>query len=145
MKKLVLLIVALLLVSIMVVHAEEIDLSGMSDSEISSLYNSIIQEMLDRGITKSGDLSEGHYIVGQDIRAGSYSFSSNGGYTRYFVFKSNELFDIYEELSSVAEVMIEGETVFEDDPDKVDLKDGQILSVEYGTLHVEEIRNSLMP
>lgn len=145
MKKLVLLI-TMLLVSVIVVHAEGVDLKAMSDGEISNLYDSVIQEMLDRGITKSGDLPEGHYVVGQDIRAGSYTFSTVAdGYTRYYVFKDSELFKIYEELSSVAQLMIEGETVFSDDPDKVDLKDGQVLSVEYGTLHVEEVRNSLMP
>lgn len=145
MRKIVPLIIALLLVSIVTANADGIDLSGMSDSEITRLYESVLQEMLDRGITKNGDLAEGNYVVGQDIRAGSYNFTSIDSYARYFVFKDMDLFGIYEELSSVSEIYLEGKTVFDDEPDKVDLKDGQVLSVQYGTLHVEEVRNSLMP
>lgn len=145
MKKIAVLITVLLLVLCMAANADGIDLSGMSDSEISSLYESVLREMLDRGITKNGDLAEGNYVVGQDIRAGSYNLISVDSYARYFVFKDMDLFGIYEELSSVSEIYLEGKTVFDNDPDKVDLKDGQVLSVQYGTLHVEEVRNSLMP
>lgn len=145
MKKIIVLIIAILFTLSVAANAEAIDLSGMSDSEISNLYELILQEMLDRGITRTGDLAEGNYVVGQDIRAGSYNFTSNGSYARYFVFKDTDLFGIYEELSTYSEIYLEGKTVFDDEPDKVDLKDGQILSVQYGTLHVEEVCNSLMP
>ena len=146
MKNLVLLILALLLVSIMAVHAEGIDLSGMSDEEIIQLYEMVSQEMTDRNLTKSADLQEGDYVIGVDIKQGSYVFSTaTDHYSAYYVFKSQDSYDAYSELQTEDSIGVDPELVFKDGPKKVDLKDGQILCVIYGAIHVEESSNPLMP
>lgn len=74
MKKIVLLIVALLLVSIMAVCAEEIDLNGMTTEELIELNLQISEELHSRN--ESGDkyLYQGAYTVGEDLEEGRYVF-----------------------------------------------------------------------
>lgn len=74
MKKLVLLIVALLLVSIMAVRAEEIDLSGMTTKELIELDLQISEELHSRDEYDSKYLYQGAYTVGEDLEEGRYVF-----------------------------------------------------------------------
>ena len=76
MKKLVLLVVALLLVSIAAVHAAGIDLSRMSDEELTELAIQINEELHSRNLSESQYLYQGMYEVGKDIEPGRYVFKS---------------------------------------------------------------------
>jgi hypothetical protein len=72
MKKLVLLIVALLLVSIVVVHAEGIDLSEMTTEELIELDLAITEELRGRDTIVENYLYQGKYVVGEDFEEGRY-------------------------------------------------------------------------
>ena len=76
MKKLVLLIVALLLVSVISVSAEGIDLSGMTTEELIELNLQISKELHSRNLAESQYLYQGMYEVGKDIEPGRYVFKS---------------------------------------------------------------------
>lgn len=146
MKKLFLLIVALLLVSIMVVYAEGIDLSGMSDEDISRLYNEVVNEMSSRGVLKSGDLIPGEYIVGKDIAAGSYNATVAGEeFVLYYIIPSEEIYNEYVHLLDYIPLQMPMPSFSAGDSMKLDLKEGQVLITKHDNLHLEEIRNSLMP
>ena len=146
MKKLVLLIAALLLVSIMAAHAEGIDLSGMSDEDISSLYDELVNEMSSRGVLKSGDLIPGEYIVGKDIAAGSYNATVAGEeFVLYYIIPSEEIYNEYVHLLDYIPLQIPMPSFSAGDSMKLDLKDGQVLITKHDNLHLEEIRNSLLP
>ena len=56
------------------VYAAGIDLSKMTDKELTELYDQVIAEMLERGLTVSSKINfaEGKYIVGEDILPGKY-------------------------------------------------------------------------
>lgn len=146
MRKLVLAIVALLLVSIIGVSAEGIDLSGMSDSEISSLYDEVVNEMSSRGVLKNGDLIPGEYIVGKDIAAGSYNATVAGEeFVLYYIVPSEEIYNEYTRLLDYLPLQIPMPSFRAGDSMKLDLKDGQVLITKHDNLHLEEIRNTLMP
>jgi hypothetical protein len=149
MKRLVLLIVALLLVSVISVSAEGIDLSDMTSDEISSLYESVLDEMYSRGILRSGELQEGVYYIGVDVAPGAYNISSSDEYySRYYVFESQDIYDKFLELNKNVPLYIDANQlnakITEDSP-KIDLRDGNILIVLYGSIKLEEVRNLLMP
>ncbi len=57
--------------------AEKIDLSRMSDSELTELFRSLKEEMRSRGLAAPDDLTlrDGKYIVGEDILPGSYEIT----------------------------------------------------------------------
>lgn len=74
MKKLVLLIVSLLLVSVMVVHADGIDLSGMTTEELIELDLQISEELHSRESVTNNYLYQGNYTVGEDLEEGRYVF-----------------------------------------------------------------------
>ncbi|MDO5435526.1 MAG: hypothetical protein Q4G19_04075 [Clostridia bacterium] len=52
------------------------DLSAMTDDEIISLLDEVNAEIVRRGINKTAKLPEGAYIVGRDLPAGRYIFTS---------------------------------------------------------------------
>lgn len=74
MKKLVLLIVSLLLVSVMAVHAEGIDLSRMTTEELIELDLLISEELHSRNESGNKYLYQGAYTVGEDFEEGRYVF-----------------------------------------------------------------------
>lgn len=74
MKKLVLLIVAMLLFSIMAVRAEGIDLSGMTTEELIELDLQISEELHSRESVTNNYLYQGNYTVGEDLEEGRYVF-----------------------------------------------------------------------
>ncbi len=55
--------------------AEEIDLSKLTDDEISVLHDQVTKELVKRGIEKTATLPKGAYIAGVDIPAGKYMFT----------------------------------------------------------------------
>lgn len=144
MKKLVLLIVALLLVSIMAVHAEGIDLSGMSDNELKVLFEEVKTEISSRGLTRSGELGHGSYVVGKDIAAGTYTISTKEMYAWYTVFPSEEVFSTFTNLSKEISIRTEHLEIVGDDTSTLLLNDGNVLVLEHN-VSLKEQANSLMP
>lgn len=70
------LFVALTLVfSVSFGFADGMDLSSMSDAEITALLTQVNAEIVARGIRKTATLSRGSYIAGKDIPVGSYVFT----------------------------------------------------------------------
>ena len=55
--------------------AEEIDLSRMSDAELTALLEQVNGEIAARGIEKTAKLAKGTYIAGVDIPAGRYVYT----------------------------------------------------------------------
>ena len=75
MKKYVFLIVAMLLISIVAVHAEGIDLSGMTTEELYALNLAIVDEISSRGQDNEYCFFPGEYIIGEEIDPGRYVFT----------------------------------------------------------------------
>ncbi len=55
--------------------ADTVDLSRMSDAEVTALLDRVVGEMVRRGIEKTATLAKGAYIAGVDIPAGRYVFT----------------------------------------------------------------------
>lgn len=75
MKKIVLLIVALFIVSIMAANADGIDLSGMTTEELYNLNISVIDEIASRGEDEKHCFFPGEYVVGDEIESGRFVFT----------------------------------------------------------------------
>lgn len=147
MKKLSLILVLVLLFSTVCGFAEGIDLSGMSDEEISETYSKILDEMRTRGIVRSDLLGEGIYEGGVDIAVGSYNISCGKDHNVvYALFDTRDLYEQYNTLKTLSPVTLKMEILTNDDtPVKIDLQEGNLLYVTNGTLKVEEARTKLMP
>ena len=87
MKKVIALVIALVLLGSMAM-AEIPDVSSLTDEELATLQKALSEEFSERGIEKSAVLMQGSYVCGQDIPAGSYSFTS-------FADKGNGIFAVY--------------------------------------------------
>lgn len=76
--------------------ASEIDLSGMSLDELVTLKNSVMEE-IDSRIGDSGDtIGAGVYVVGEDIKEGSYLITvDNNESIGAWVFENEETYDEY--------------------------------------------------
>ena len=76
-KRLLSVLAALLLVfSVSVCRAEETDLSRLTDDQLEALLLQVSAEIVSRGLRKTATLPKGAYIVGRDIPAGSYIYTS---------------------------------------------------------------------
>jgi len=149
MNKLVMLLAFILVFSFTTVLAESIDFSEMSNDEVSSLYNGIREEMFNRGIARSGELCEGEYVVGKDIAPGAYNISSTDEYySTYYLFTDSELYAAFKELQKSLPVYIECthlSSMMDDGTTKIDLKEGDVLLINYNGVKLEELKSSLMP
>ncbi len=73
MKRFVSILIAAMIFAVNVnVWAAEIDLSVYDDAALVELLQQVQQEMADRNIEKTADLSGGDYIAGRDIPVGTY-------------------------------------------------------------------------
>lgn len=125
MKKLVLLIVALLLVLVISVSAEGIDLSGMSDEDLCALEIAIVDELGSRGTNSTQCFFPGEYIVGDEIDPGRYVFTgveltSSDGYG-YVVLRED---------ATNNDSTIDIEQLFEGDKYSMKLSDGNLFKVD---------------
>lgn len=96
MKKIIsaFLVLTCLCFSIVVVHSEPFDLSELSDEEIVELFSQVQNELVERNIQKSATMSEGFYIVGEDMPAGKYIFTCtcSAKYGAYlYVFENSDM------------------------------------------------------
>lgn len=80
MKKTITMILVLLLISVPV-FAESFDFSSMTTDELIALKDSVLAELKARfGQTDHAHVTEGTYLVGRDIDAGTYIFFRNAAY-----------------------------------------------------------------
>lgn len=146
MKKLSLVLVLILLFSTVCGFAEGIDLSGMSDEEISALYESTREELYNRQIVKSDELDPGCYIVGVDIAQGQYEVEGGNNQGLWFyVFDSSSLYEEFLELSKKISIDVNYRTIPIGDSVKIDLVDGQVVKIQYNTMVIKESRSTLAP
>nr|DAM67725.1 MAG TPA: hypothetical protein [Caudoviricetes sp.] len=91
MKKVIALVISLVLLG-SVAMAEIPDVSSLTDEELETLQKALSAEFSERGIEKSAVLTQGSYVCGQDIPAGSYLFSSfaDKGHGIFAVYTKNE-------------------------------------------------------
>lgn len=74
MKKIICLLVSAMLLATPVC-AGEIDLSAYSDDDLLALKAQVDSELTNRGVGESAVLQEGVYVVGKDVKAGTYVFT----------------------------------------------------------------------
>ena len=55
--------------------AESLDLSNMSTDELITLSNQVTSELKARFSSEADNLAEGMYVVGRDIKSGTYEFT----------------------------------------------------------------------
>ncbi len=55
--------------------AEDVDLSALSDAQLTALYDRAAAEIVSRGIRRTATLPKGTYIAGEDLPAGRYVFT----------------------------------------------------------------------
>ena len=71
-------LVSLVLVFMLLVPAaiaDNVDLSSMTDDEITELLTRVNAEVVNRGISKTAKLPQGSYIGGKELPAGKYIFT----------------------------------------------------------------------
>ncbi len=70
-------LVLLLSVPGAIAQAAGVDLSGLSDSELSALFAEVKEEMFARGLSVPTEITlrEGKYIIGEDILPGTYTIT----------------------------------------------------------------------
>lgn len=109
---------------------EGIDLKSLSVEELSVLSDRITQEMFDRGVIFEEDLPFGKYVVGKDIRAGTYTleFSNVVPQLRPYVL-------VFESVDSKHKVLNEG--IYADTSVQVTLEDGMLLEIRSGVADVK--------
>ena len=65
-------VLCLIFTSVCYAETSTIDITRLSDDEITDLSTQIQQEMVTRGMTKTASLQTGRYTGGKDIPAGAY-------------------------------------------------------------------------
>ena len=125
MKKIVTFLVVFALISMLITGLSEsnVDLKSYSDDELMSLRDSISDELINRGVEFDVPFYPGMYVVGKDIRAGSYDIVLSGcGYGDSIAFyASNEdrenynimKFDSFDENQEGYHLTVEDGMVFD--------------------------------
>lgn len=122
--------------------ADGFDFSAMSDEEVTALIESARQELLSRGVLRSGELLQGIYVVGKDIASGVYN-AVNGEHSTfscyYYLFPSKEVYDlaIQYSLDITPDVVTDKST-------RLDLTDGMVLVVDVGSMFLEQQTTNML-
>lgn len=144
MRKFVMLLVLLIVACCSFGIAESFELDSFNGEDLMNLYDELKEEMYERGILRRGTLHEGIYVIGKDVAAGSYEVTA-GDMCTYYVFNTEELYNDFLNLSSQLSIRLTYEVAFDDETKKLDLRDGQVLTIASDTLILSEIRNGLTP
>lgn len=134
MKRFIVVLLAVLLISGSAL-AEEIDFSGMSLSELLALHEKLdaaIQEEFDCALDPSS-MYQGVYVVGKDIEAGNYLFTS--------ISKTFFMCHLYEDVEhKQAHDGGQHETITQiGDTLSLTLEDGMVLVVDQGVAAIKAI------
>ncbi len=137
MKKLVAMALAATMMLSTPVVAAEVDLSGMTLDELVTLKTSISEEISARTADESNEIGNGEYVVGTDIKAGSFKFeNTNDKAMNLFVYENEA--QCKSRKHSVWDYLGAGDLAY------LALKEGNILSLDgVGTL--EEVKQSWAP
>lgn len=134
MNKMIALILSFVLF-ILPVCAESIDVSSLSDDDLSSLYASILDEMNKRSMEQTGEIFPGVYVVGQDILPGKYVIQyakteSSIFWIEAIVFANAEK---YEEFDGEGSILSDKEEMY------LDLEEGMVFVLRKGSVIIRSI------
>lgn len=134
MNKMIALILSFVLF-VLPVCAESIDVSSLSDDELSILYLSILDEMNTRSIEMSGEIFPGQYIVGIDILPGKYSITyyENDSSIERVAISIYENQTGYEKKEGIFRDLWDSEEYF------LDLKEGMIFRLDNASVSIRSI------
>ena len=125
--------------------AADIDLTGMSLDELVELQNNIVAEIDSRTNDGKDVIPCGVYVVGTDIKEGSFKLSTDeDNYTDVLVFEDEDTYKTYAADHKAvnplfsAFVGLSGSTT-------VNLKTGEVLYIYSGEMIIEESNASWMP
>lgn len=147
MKRLLATVLIAMILFVNVGVAEGIDLSSYDNEDLTKLYDAIEEEMINRGVLRSGTLPGGYYTVGVDIAEGMYDIFSEGYFMgTFFIFQSEDLCNRYIELEKDmgGNVSLSWDIMHEEEGERIDLKNGQVL-FSNNSIKLVEVKNSLMP
>ena len=121
---------------------EGIDLDSLNDDELSELYDNVREEMFARGVIIEEDFAFGDYVVGKDIRAGSYTliFSNVVNRTGAQVY-------IYKTSVKDENGLVFHEFVRNNGNVSISLEDGMLLSIKQisASMRITNVRSSFAP
>lgn len=120
-------------------YAEGIDLSGMSNEEVEALMQQAKDELLSRGVIRSGTLLKSAYVAGQDIACGTYTVSKpDGEYAlSYIVLKDMDAYQNYD-MWDFDEDYGDLENVFGNEQGRIILEEGNVLYIINGSMYLEQ-------
>ena len=144
MKKIALILTLLLLFSGFSL-AEGIDLKGLSDEELQQLEKNVNVELYDRGLNSQNLIYQGAYVVGQDIKSGTYLISSaiNRGIT-YCVFDNASDYELMMRYYTKpgTSMVLPNTDIGSSGSGRVELKDGNVFFIPYegmiGRLEIQQ-------
>lgn len=122
MKKLLIIVIVIFL-TIPCAFSEDVDLSGLTFGELMQLQTMISAEIISRPEWKEVNVPSGSWTVGKEIPAGTYSLmpGKNGG--GYIKISRNG-------RTVIAQGIRENEDAF----GKIELQEGDIISIERGSI-----------
>lgn len=135
MKK-VLVIILVFMIFTSVSFADGIDLSTMTTEELISLHEELDAVLEDRFVCKLDTIYTGNYIVGKDIKEGSYLFScTKVGKANFWILTTYESKEEYENLNSLAH-----QNLRIGDQCQINLTEGLVLEIGdgFGTIQMLE-------
>lgn len=133
MKKIALILTLLLLFSGFSL-AEGIDILNLSDEELTGLQQRVANELYNRGIDRQNLIYYGTYVVGKDIKAGTYIVSSvNNGRFHYCLFDSLDDYDVFMKYKEkfAYSMVLPNYSIDAGGSGRMELKDGNVLYALY--------------
>ncbi len=129
---------ATMLCSISTVAAEK-NLTEMSIEELLALKTSINEELSARTAGESNEIGNGIYVVGKDIKEGTFKFSMYPEEQPVIAFKLYENEEQYDLSNSLMYELLHGK-----EPAYLSLEEGNVLEI-LGSGTLEEVKQSWAP
>lgn len=141
-------IVALAVAGLMLIaspaYALDIDLDSLSIEELMELRTQVAQKINEKVGSDAAPIASGVYVVGKDIREGTYYVSDTkiaDKYFKVFLYEDEEAHKNREDMTGRGDVsyMKEGEDA------TISLHDGMVMEIEGGSAMIQEIKPSWAP
>lgn len=156
MKKLFLLILTMAMLLSIPVYADEIDLDVLSNDELVLLRSQVQAELNSRGFDTDSMIYPGVYVTGQDIKAGQYiCLCVDAKYNmNIIIFETEDTYDAYfkttrstmgEEFRAIEMNAKSYQQIYEGDTAVINLRDGMVLMIEYGTGRLDINKSTWVP
>lgn len=125
------LVLTLLAVPLYTAVATGMDLSGMTDEDLTALKQQLDTEMLERGMAMSAALPTGKYTIGVDLPEGEYELTNetNSAGSAYYLYKNSDDFENGVDTGA-------NWPLYMGDSIKIELTAGQILQIVFGPLRI---------